>query len=258
MAARLIRDGLLDSEAVLSLPVEARWVYVSILLSADDLGLFEATPFRIARKADIRRELADTMVQMLADRDLIRLYTVDGKQYGFVPRYRQRVQITRPRCPLPPTELLQGDQDAIKKINNLGRNPAVDRGDPAVTHGETRPEVEVEVEEKQIPPKPPKGGKAAVTFRSWAEDERKAGRPLIPETDTVFEYAKQVGLPDEFLALAWREFKARYSQPDAKRYKDWRCVFRKAVRGNWFRLWMLDGNGYRLTTVGEQSKRVEA
>ena len=71
------------------------------------------------------------------------------------------------------------------------------------------------------------------------------------------EYAALVGLPNEFLALAWAEFKARYKAPDSKRYKDWRAVFRKAVRGNWFRLWILDGNGYRLTTVGEQAKRVE-
>lgn len=151
MPTRLIREGLLDSEAVLSLPVEARWVYVSILLTADDIGLFEATPFRIARKADVRRELADTMVQLLVDRDLIRLYQVDGRQYGFVPRYGQRVQIRRAKYPLPPMELLQGDTDAIKKINNLTSNPTVDSGDPAVDHGKKPPEAEAEAKEKQTP-----------------------------------------------------------------------------------------------------------
>lgn len=45
MPNRMIRDGILESEAVLSLPAEARWLYVSVLLSADDIGLFEATPF---------------------------------------------------------------------------------------------------------------------------------------------------------------------------------------------------------------------
>lgn len=46
MPNRMIRDGILESEAVLSLPAEARWLYVTTLLSADDVGLFEATPFK--------------------------------------------------------------------------------------------------------------------------------------------------------------------------------------------------------------------
>lgn len=108
------------------------------------------------------------------------------------------------------------------------------------------------------PPIPPKGGRAAVSFKAWADAERKAGRSLVPDDDPVIAYADEVGIPQDFLALAWQEFKVRYTQPDAKRYKDWRAVFRKAVRGNWMRLWILDGTGYRLSTVGEQARRVAA
>src|SRR3982751_353172 len=54
MPNRIVRDGMLESEAVLSLPPEGRWLYVSILLSADDYGLFEATTFKLAKKADIK------------------------------------------------------------------------------------------------------------------------------------------------------------------------------------------------------------
>ena len=125
MPNRVIRDGLLDSEAVLSLPVEARWLYISILLSADDVGLFEATPFRLARRADVRREHAEKLVQLLADADLVRLYQVDGKAYGFIPRFSQRLQIKRIRHPKPPIALLAGDDDAINKINNLGSKTTV-------------------------------------------------------------------------------------------------------------------------------------
>lgn len=119
MPNRMIRDGLIESEAVLSLPVEARWLFVTIMLGADDLGLFEATEFKLARRADINRDLAGRLLLMLADSDLIRLYEVGGKRYGFIPKFRQRLQIKSARHPLPPKALYSDDDDASKKINNL-------------------------------------------------------------------------------------------------------------------------------------------
>lgn len=106
-------------------------------------------------------------------------------------------------------------------------------------------------------PKPPEGGRSAVSLKTWADERKAAGEVLIPDDDPVFAYAAEVGIPDDFMALAWVEFKHRYSQPDAKRYKDWRAVFRKAVRGNWLKLWLCDANGYRLSTVGQQAQRAK-
>jgi hypothetical protein len=125
MPTRLIRDEMLESEAVLSLPVEARWFYVSILLSADDVGLFEATTFKLTRRADIRRDHGERYMEMLVDADLVRLYLVDGKRFGFIPKFRQRLQIKRLRYPPPPPELMRDDEDALNKINNLTRDPTV-------------------------------------------------------------------------------------------------------------------------------------
>ena len=108
-------------------------------------------------------------------------------------------------------------------------------------------------------PIPPRGAKAAVSLKTWAESVKAKGEKLIPEDDAVFDYAATVGIPDDFLSLAWQEFRYRYSQPDAKRYRDWRQVFRKAVRGNWLKLWYCDQHGaYALTTVGIQAQRALA
>lgn len=110
-----------------------------------------------------------------------------------------------------------------------------------------------------ITPIPPRGAKAAVSLKTWAESVKAKGEKLIPEDDAVFDYAATVGIPDDFLSLAWQEFRYRYSQPDAKRYRDWRQVFRKAVRGNWLKLWYCDQHGaYALTTVGIQAQRALA
>jgi hypothetical protein len=114
----------------------------------------------------------------------------------------------------------------------------------------------------QEPPIPPKGGRAlktlAVSLPTWLATVRAKGEKPIPEGDPILAYADEVGLPFEFLTLAWREFRARYSEPGAKRYSDWRAVFRKAVRGNWLKLWWLDGKEFALTTVGMQAQRAHA
>lgn len=145
MANRLIRDDLLTSERVQTLPFEGRWLYLAILLTADDVGLFEVNPFRLAREAAVDFKTIPGLIQALADVDLIRLYEVAGKRYGFTPRFRQRLQIKRAKHPLPPLALLAGDEDAVSKINNLALNPRLN----TVSHRGTPSEPEPEEENKR-------------------------------------------------------------------------------------------------------------
>jgi hypothetical protein len=107
-------------------------------------------------------------------------------------------------------------------------------------------------------PQTPKGAKpsGSVDLATWIESVKAAGEQPVPEDDPVFEYAESIGLPIDFLHLAWLEFRHQYTQPGAKRYIDWRAVFRKAVRGNWLKLWWLEGGEtYALTTRGVQAQR---
>lgn len=99
--------------------------------------------------------------------------------------------------------------------------------------------------------------RSAVGLLTYLQSCKQSGKKPIAEGDAVFAYAEQAGIPLEYLRLHWLEFKARYGQPDAKRYKDWPSVHRKSVRGNWFRLWFIAPDGaVVLTTVGEQARRV--
>lgn len=96
----------------------------------------------------------------------------------------------------------------------------------------------------------------AVTLTEWLEGCKQSGVAPVPDDDPVFAYAAETGIPIEFLRLHWREFKARYALPDAKKYKDWRAVHRKCVRGCWLRLWRFAPDGSCvLTTQGEQARR---
>lgn len=155
MANRMIRDEILESEVVLGLPAEVRWFYMAVLLTADDLGLFEATTFKLARRATTGVDQSARFLQMLADADLVRLYLVDGKQFGFVPKFRQRLQIKRSRHPLPPLALVDDDADALNKINDLSANPTdgqpLPNGFTSVVHP-SEPEPEPELGKESSPP----------------------------------------------------------------------------------------------------------
>lgn len=95
----------------------------------------------------------------------------------------------------------------------------------------------------------------SITLRSWI-DSLPEGERTVPADDPVFAYGHQIGLPPEFLKLAWEWFKGRYLGDQAsKRYRDWRATFRNSVKGNWGKLWWLNGDDYELTTVGRQLQR---
>jgi hypothetical protein len=111
---------------------------------------------------------------------------------------------------------------------------------------------------ENTPHKPPRGQTPLVTLRVWLDAVKAAGDKAIPKGDPVFAYADGIALPREFLDLAWIEFRSRYTadtQDGRKRYRDWREVFRKAVRGNWLNLWRVNEGQYALTTAGEQARR---
>lgn len=155
----------------------------------------------------------------------------------------------------------QRERDSAKDGDEDGVTPS-----HAMSHQVT-PREEKSREELKNPPIPPKGGEpgpqsespkreAAVSLQTFLTDCRKAGVKPIPDDDPVFAYADKVKLPGEFLSLQWREFKDRYQLPGAKRYKAWRTVFLKSVKGNWFKLWFVGADGqYALTTVGQQAQR---
>lgn len=100
-----------------------------------------------------------------------------------------------------------------------------------------------------------KRSRAPRSLLSWLEEIKQANETAIPADDPVFVYASNVGIPDDFLRLCWLEFRDRHSEPDAKRYTNWRAAFRNCVRSNWYGLWFSRGNGYELTTRGHQAQR---
>lgn len=98
---------------------------------------------------------------------------------------------------------------------------------------------------------------AEKTFAEWIDDVRASGEKPISDYLTVWSYCERIGLPTEFVELAWLKFRDRYSSDEnhkAKKYADWRKTFLNAVKENWFRLWYRNGDAFLLTTAGQQAE----
>jgi hypothetical protein len=120
------------------------------------MGLFEATEFRLARRADLKKEHIERLLSMLNDVDLIRLYSDGKKTYGIIPKFRQRLQIKRIKYPIPPDNLYADDEDAVEKFNKLKYlaskttdtqqldNSCIADAQPSEPEPEPEPELEVE------------------------------------------------------------------------------------------------------------------
>lgn len=96
-----------------------------------------------------------------------------------------------------------------------------------------------------------------VTMAEFLEACKETGEMAIPADDPAYHYAERAGIPDDFLEIAWLEFRERHIDNPTKRYKDWRAAFRNAIRDGWYRLWRFDVDGECVLTVqGEQAARV--
>jgi hypothetical protein len=84
---------------------------------------------------------------------------------------------------------------------------------------------------------------------------RTAGEPAIPESDAVFAYADSIGLPHDFVALAWSQwFKPSYAAKKQVGVRGWRQTFRNCVEGNWPKYWYTANGEWLLTTAGKQAQ----
>ncbi len=122
-------------------------------------------------------------------------------------------------------------------------------------------------EESKESPKPPSEGLApaerkigAVVLKTFLDACAEKGERPLRDYAPLWRYAEEAGLAQDFIALAWVEFRRRFlpgGTGDKKRYKDWRQAFRKYVEGNYLKLWAIDGNGaYFLTTLGKQAQKI--
>jgi len=142
-------------------------------------------------------------------------------------------------------------KDELAYKSNLPKEP----GEPAEESAGSTPAAQVSgAEQDSTSAASKRRKKRMLTYVEWVESVPE-DQMLIPTGHPVFEYAKNAGIPREFLNLAWSAFGRRYCE-NPKRYKDWPRVFQNAIQGDWLKVWRYDhGAGqYVLTTLGLQEQ----
>lgn len=248
MPTRILRDGILTSKRINLLSESAELFYRRLMSACDDHGRYFADPMLLIsgcypRKLDKITEQAVTchLAECVAA-ELVDLYDVGGQRYLVMLDFGQRVQ-GKSKFPNPPEKTTVPPKSTV----NHGESP-----EPTVIPRLGVVEGGVVVEGESAAP-PPKGG---LTFGAWVK--QVSGDP-IPADHAVFAYATKVGIPREFLELAWVWFEKTYGpggRRAGKKYTRWPQVFQDSVEGGWSKAWYFTADEQcKLTTVGLQLQR---
>lgn len=258
MRARNIKPGFFTNEILGTADPMVCLLFAGLWCLADKDGRLEDRPLRIKAELFPYRDNLDLngYLTVLERSGFISRYEVGGQRYIQVEnfaRHQSPHHTEKPRGYPANPQHSRGEhcEQALAPLCN-GEYQVSERSDSLIPDSlipDSRPAPAEPASRK------PKSGK--VTLANWLENLPE-GEQAIPADDSIFDWAAKVGVPDDFLRLAWLTFKSKYSE-DSKKYADWRAAFRNSVRGNWFKLWWIDNDGrYRLTTVGEQARRAAA
>jgi hypothetical protein len=128
-----------------------------------------------------------------------------------------------------------------------------------------KPEAKPEVQPESNLPSLRDGAAAApqqqpMTLSEFLNQEKQAVREIFPEGDALYTYRDKVGLPMDFLHLAWKVFKSDYTGPTKASTvcPDWRQSFRTHVEKCWLRLWYIRDDTFALTPAGMQAELAHA
>lgn len=111
MTDRILRDELWESDRFLDLPTDiARLAFLRFLSAADDFGNFEGGTRRLARmiQASTQAKTEDAVtgaIDALMAADLIRRYTVDGRELFHIPRTKPHRQYIVRKMPASPWDM---------------------------------------------------------------------------------------------------------------------------------------------------------
>ena len=252
---RTIKPEFFTSEDICGLSPMARLLYIALWCEADREGRLSWKPrtFKLryfpADDCDI-----DALAREIVASGLVIPY---GDALAYIPQF-QKHQHVNPResastLPEPPVS------NASARVTDASAR---------VTDAQGGREGKGKEGKDKSPPNPPQGGThdgegqqrhkptAKIGLDEFLLACRAADERAIPEDDAVFAYADSIGLPHDFVGLAWSQwFKPHYAAKKQAGVRGWRQTFRNAVEGNWPKFWYSGAGGeWLLTTAGKQAQ----
>lgn len=166
MPDRVVRQGILASDKVNSLSWAAECFYRRLMSIADDFGRYEADPsllraylypkkLNCVSEPDVVKWMGDC-----SEAGLIRMYTVNGKEYLQVEEFGQRLRAMKSKYPAPVSNREQPSSSA-----DICQQPPADVDNGRLKRNESETESETETEGEEKPPPPPVDiGNTSVTY----------------------------------------------------------------------------------------------
>lgn len=244
---RTVKPEFWSSEQVMECSPMARLLFIGLWNFCDDGGNHVASAKTIKAEVfpgdDISSSDVQGLLEELSSNSLIAFYTNASKEFLHVTGWKKHQKIDKPtyKHPAYSDDDRRGLDDSSPPEGNgkEGKGEKPPHTPPATAVGA----------------KPGRKKREKITFAAFLDLCQEAGESAIPKTDPIFAFARDAGIPKDFLHLAWREFAGRH-RDSGRLQKDWRAHFRDAVRRNWFKLWWLPpAGGCELTTAGVQLAR---
>lgn len=244
---RTVKPEFWSSEQVMECSPMARLLFIGLWNFCDDGGNHVASAKTIKAEVFPGDDISSSDVQgwldELSSNSLIVFYTNASKEFLHVTGWKKHQKIDKPTYKHPAYS--DDDRRGLDEAS-----PPEGKGKEG--KGEKPPHTPPAA---AVGAKPGRKKREKITFAAFLDQCQDAGESAIPRTDPIFAFARDAGIPKDFLHLAWREFAGRH-RDSGKMQKDWRAHFRDAVRRNWFKLWWLPpAGGCELTTAGVQLAR---
>lgn len=211
MPDRLVRDELLTSERYWACSAEARCLFLSIVLSADDAARYTGAPFALRTKCmagTVSHERIESILSELVDADLVRRYMHEGKPFLFVPRFGNRKRyVSSSKYPEPPKEI----NDLYDKKTDSRRTQVSPKADSGQPQDSVFPRAGVGVVRGRGTPLAAAKIKFDRQTRLWSgitDDHRALWTKAYPAIDIALELAKAAAWLDANPANA----KSNYSR----------------------------------------------
>ena len=157
MPSRILREEICDSERLNKISSDAERLCSRLMVKADDLGNFEATPPAVGPacfprwfQCDDTRKLAKLYTQIkgwlkeLSDVGLIYFYTHEGRRYLHFYKWKQRLDRIKQKFPKhPERELVATSEPSGNQVETSGMPSSVSDSDLGLAGMGSQPTTEV-------------------------------------------------------------------------------------------------------------------
>lgn len=254
---RTVKPEFWTSEQVMELSPIARLAFVGMWNFCDDQGVHPASAKTLKAEVfpadDIPASDVQAMVDQMIQQGLIKVFESAGKPYWWVTGWNHQ-KIDKPTNKYPKPDFSATDQPPV---SDNSASPRLVVGESSPPEGKGREGKGKEVNPTSLRDVPPSDSakQKSVTLSQWMAGVHERGEKLMSDYTPLNEYTEKVGLPADWVELAWIKFKDRHTSDEKakrKRYTNWRLVFKRAVEENWMKLWFFSEKDqqFRLSTVG--------